>query len=76
MNDMELKRQKDYMRAKVFFQEKIPVHICLKSGSFYNGLILEEPSTEFFFIEDKEDGRKLIFYIELIKPIDEFKEKK
>ena len=28
----------------------------------------------FFFINDKEDGRQLVFFEELVKPIQEFKE--
>jgi hypothetical protein len=73
-------KERDYLRAKVFWERKIPVHIALKSGTFYNGYIAEEPTLDFFFIDDcmqgNKDGKKLIFFIELIKPIDEFKERR
>lgn len=70
------KKEMDYMRARVFFEKKIPIHISLKNGSFYNGYISELPTHEFFFIYDRETGKQLIFYIELVKPIVEFNNKK
>lgn len=70
MNRHEEMKENDYSKAKVFFNKKIPVHVSLKSGTFYNGLITEEPSIDFFFMEDKEEGKKLIFYVELKKPLD------
>jgi len=63
----------DYMRANVFYKKKIKVHISLINGTFYNGLIIEINSN-FFFLDDQKEGRKLIFFSELAKPIDEFKE--
>ena len=69
------KKDKDYMRAKVFFEKNIPVHIKLKNGSFYNGKILEEPTQDFFFIFDGYSGKQLIFFIELSKPMIEFNNK-
>ncbi len=64
----------DNMRAKVFYEKKIKVHISLKNGTFYNGLIVEINSN-FFFLDDQKEGRQLIFFEELAKPINEFKEK-
>ena len=63
----------DNMRAKVFYKKKIKVHISLKNGTFYNGLIVEVNSN-FFFLNDQKEGRQLIFFEELAKPINEFKE--
>lgn len=65
----------DYKRAIVFYEQKLPVHISLVNGSFYNGLITEKPTQEFFFINDKVEGKTLIFFIELKKPIQEFNNK-
>ena len=63
----------DCMRANVFCKKKIKVHISLKNGTFYNGLITEINSN-FFFLNDQKEGRQLIFFKELAKPISEFKE--
>jgi len=65
--------QMNYERAKIFLEKKIVVHISKKNGVYYNGLILEV-KPHCFFIDDKEDGRQLIFFEELAKPIQEFKE--
>lgn len=62
----------DYRRAKVFFEKKIPIHVSLKSGSFYNGYILEKPNIDFFILHDRKDGYTPIFYIQLKKPIVQF----
>ena len=65
--------QMNYERAKVFLEKKLIVHISKKDGIYYNGLILEVKSN-CFFIDDKEDGRQLVFFEELVKPIQEFRE--
>ena len=62
-------------QAQVYFQKKIPIHISKKDGIFYNGKIIEIGSN-FFFIEDFEEGRLLIFFHELKNNIVEFREKK
>lgn len=72
MKDEEMIKM-DCMRAKVFCKKKIKVHISLKNGTFYNGLIAEINSN-FFFLDDQKEGRQLIFFEELAKPISEFKE--
>ena len=64
----------NYERAKVFFEKNLIVHIVKKSGAFYNGLITEiATGKDFFFINDKVEGKKLIFFSELKKEIEEFK---
>ena len=65
--------QMNYERAKIFLEKKIVVHISKKNGVYYNGLILEVKQ-HCFFIDDKEDGRQLVFFEELAKPIQEYKE--
>jgi hypothetical protein len=69
MND----EQMNYERANVFFNKKIVVHISKIDGIYYNGLITEV-NNNCFFIDDKEDGRQLVFFKELAKPIQEYKE--
>ena len=63
----------NYERAKVFCDKQLAVHISKKDGVYYNGVIVEV-SDEFFFILDKEDGKQLVFFKELSRPIEEFKE--
>jgi len=63
----------NYERAKIFKDKSIPVHISKKNGIYYNGLLLEV-KPDFVFIDDQEDGRQLVFYNELAKPIEEKKE--
>jgi len=65
-------KEMDYERAKIFLERKANVHISKKNGSFYNGVIVEV-SSDFFFIEDREDGKQLVFFAELKKPIEEFR---
>ena len=60
-------------RANLFCQRKAKVHISKSNGTFYNGIIAEIGS-DFFFIDDEKTGRQLIFFLELDKPIEEFKE--
>ena len=62
----------NYDRAKVFLDKKTIVHIS-KEGTFLNGVIVEVGS-DFFFIDDKKTGRQLVFFRELNKPIEEFRE--
>jgi hypothetical protein len=71
-NDDEKFVEVNYLRAKYFSKKQIPVHIILKSGIYYNGII-DEVTHDFFFINDKFNGRKLIFFIELKKTVDEYK---
>ena len=63
----------NYERAKVFLDKKTVVHISKENGGFFNGIILEIGS-DFFFLEDKKEGSQLVFFRELVKPIEEFKE--
>lgn len=65
------KKDMNQDRAKVFCEKGVKVHISKKSGVFYNGLILEVDET-FFFIDDIKDGKQLIFFEELNKPITVF----
>ena len=52
-------------KIQIYFDNKINVHISLKNGTFYNGFISKQPSADFFFIEDRKEGKKLVFFIEL-----------
>jgi len=63
----------NYERAKVFFKKQIKVHISKESGTYYNGIITEIGSN-FFFMDDQEDGPKLVFFKELKKPIETYTE--
>jgi len=60
-------------RAQVFFKQQKRVHVSKKNGSFYNGVITELGS-DFFFIKDEKGTNQLVFFSEINKPIEEFKE--
>lgn len=62
----------NYERVKIFLEKRIKVHVSKSNGTFYNGIILDV-SKDFFFIEDQEDGRQLVLFKELSKPITEYK---
>jgi hypothetical protein len=64
----------NYERAKIFLEKKLKVHISKKTGTFYNGYIVEVRG-DFFFIDDIKQGRQLVFFSELNKPIETYQEK-
>lgn len=61
----------NHERAKVFLEKQLRIHISKKNGTYYNGIITEV-SADFFFIDDKEDGKQLVFFEELGKPIETY----
>ena len=66
--------QMNYEKAKVFLENNIEVHIVKHDGTFYNGLITNiSESKDFFFINDLKEGKKLIFFSQLNKEIEEYK---
>ncbi len=67
------KKDMNYDRAKVFCERELKVHISKKSGTYYNGVIVEV-KPDFFFIEDQQDGKQLVFFKELGKPIETYTE--
>lgn len=72
MNDEKM----NYERARVFLATKTPVHIVKKNGTFYNGIIDSvSEGGDFFFINDLKEGRKLIFFLELNREIEEYTSK-
>ena len=73
MNEDKHKKEINFLKAKVFFKRKLKVHVSM-GGTFYNGMIAEKPEDDFFFLDDRIIGRQLIFFSELTKPIEEFKE--
>ena len=59
--------------ARYFCDNKIKAHITRKDDIFFNGLI-KEVSSDFFIMNDVEDGHMVIFFRELKNPIEEFQE--
>jgi len=53
-------------KVKFYFNSKIPVHISLSTGKWYNGTIISIKPEYFIFLDNKE-GKQLIFYIEIKK---------
>jgi len=66
----------NFSKAKVFYDRKIMVHASLKNGDFFNGYIVEEPTHDFFIMDDREDGDVVIFYLELEHTLTQFEEDK
>jgi len=64
----------NYDRAKIFCRRQIKVHISKTTGTFLNGIITEV-RPEFFFLDDIIAGEQLVFFQELNKPIEQFKNK-
>ena len=69
MNYEEMNRR----RALAFYEEKLKVHITKIDGTFYNGQILKV-NKDYFVIEDREDGPKIVFFFELKNPIEKYQE--
>lgn len=66
----------EHERALIFFERKCMVHISTnRENRFWcNGFILEV-GKNFFVIKDREGGKEhFIFFSELNKPIEKFKE--
>ncbi len=73
MIDTKETKDMNYERAKVFLEKELKVHISKKTGTYLNGVIVEV-SAEFFFIEDQKNGKELVFFSELKKPIETYTE--
>jgi hypothetical protein len=58
-NENEIRR-----KIEIFFERKIPVHVCLNSNRFYNGLIMELGS-DFLVLNDRCDGDMFIVFSEI-----------
>jgi len=54
----------NYLKAKVFYENKIPVHLLKTDREWYNGIILEL-THDFFIIDERKKGRRMVFFIEL-----------
>jgi len=63
----------EYERSKIFFERKIPVHLSKINGTFLNGFLLEV-NKNFIIINDKKFNNTIVFYSELKKSIEEFRE--
>jgi len=61
----------DYEKAKVFCENELEVHVSKKTGTFFNGIITEV-KPDFFFIDDRKYGNQLVFFNELVKPIETY----
>lgn len=78
MNETPSKEDLNYLKAKYFYDNKIPIHVNLSKGNsryWYNGTI-KELSPSFFLLDEKEDGQIPVFFIEVfdIKPLGKPKE--
>lgn len=73
VNDRDINLKNEYEKALIFFNRKTIVHVSTREF-FTNGLIMEI-SKKFFVIKDRKDGsQRFIFFNELLKPLQIFKE--
>ncbi len=72
MVDMNHK-EKDRNVVLSFKEEGLKIHISLKNETFLNGNVLRV-FEDFFVIDDKVYGPTNVFFDELNKPVEEFKE--
>ncbi len=63
----------NYQRIKILYKKYLPVHVFLKNGRFYNGYVIEV-SDDYFEIQDRKTGNQIVFYCELKKDVEEYKE--
>lgn len=63
-NDLDYNPQQIQAIAKYFCEKKIPAHIVLVSGRFYNGLI-EEVTDELFMIDDYKLHSLPVFFAQV-----------
>lgn len=70
MNEYELRNKE---LAEYFKLNEIKVHVSKTNKIFYNGLITHIGS-DFFIIDDIEDGAIMVLFSELKIPIEKFKE--
>jgi len=72
---MTMADEYEYKRALLFLERMITVHASKKDGFWCNGLLLEV-AKDFFVIKDRFGGQeKFIYFEELKKPLEPFKEK-
>lgn len=72
-----MNNEDEHKRALIFLERKTLVHISTnRDNNFWcNGIILEVGG-DFFIIKDREGGKEhIIFFSELNKPLESFKEK-
>jgi len=64
-------------KADFFLENKSKIHVSLKTGTFYNGLILEIRE-EFFILDDLVLGKLPVFFSEIkedgLEPFNERRE--
>jgi len=68
MEDEE--RMRNERIARYFCENKIKAHVVRLDGIFFNGLI-KEVGSDFFIIDDREDGSKVVFFRELKRAIEQ-----
>lgn len=74
MVDMNHK-EKDRNVVLAFQKEGLKIHISLKKETFLNGKVIRV-FEDFFVIDDLKYGPTNVFFHELNKPVEEFKEVK
>ena len=64
--EKEMNEELFYKKAKYYSLNKIPVHIKLVNGFYYNGIILEV-TTDYFILDDEKINEFPVWFSEVIK---------
>jgi len=80
MTNEKLDKYMNYERAKTFLNENLKVHITLKrfipntKRKVYHNGFLKKVEKNYLIIDDFKEGAIRIFYFDIVKPLEEFKE--
>lgn len=64
MDDNEERKKSNFVKAKYFYDNKISVHLIKTDREWFNGLIVEF-ANDFFIIDERKRGRRMVFFVEL-----------
>jgi hypothetical protein len=71
---MENEQELISKKARVLFDNRLPVHINMKDGAWYNGEIVEPFTADFFMLMENKLGLMPIFFLQ-VRDIDKLEVK-
>ena len=72
-NEKEYNAQRVREKLNFFYSEKIAVHIKKYDRGFLNGILIEKKNDDTFILEERVEGRKIIFVSDIFD-VDELRE--
>jgi len=64
-NEKEYNARRIREKMNFFYSEKVAVHIKKYDRGFMNGLLVEKKSDDIFVIDERIEGRKTIFVLDI-----------